>query len=95
MGGGLISAEELKDMNIPLLMLLLLLFLAVPHMACGILVPRPGIEPRPSAVRVQSPNHWTAREVPVCSLRGNQDAAPRLHYCFLTAPPLSLHPFPD
>ena len=34
------------------------------HMACGILVPRPGIEPGPSAVRVWSPNHWTAREVP-------------------------------
>ena len=30
--------------------------------ACGIFVPRPGIEPGPSAVRVQSPNHWTARE---------------------------------
>ena len=33
-------------------------------MACGILVPQPGIEPRPSAVRVQSPNHWAAREFP-------------------------------
>ena len=31
---------------------------------CGILVPQLGIEPRPSAVRVQSPNHWTAREFP-------------------------------
>ena len=28
----------------------------------GILVPRPGIEPGPSAVRAQSTNHWTARE---------------------------------
>ena len=27
------------------------------HTACGILVPRPGIEPRPSAVKVWSPNH--------------------------------------
>ena len=24
-----------------------------------------------------------------------QDPAPRLHYCFLTAPPLSLHPLPS
>ena len=32
------------------------------HAACGILVPRPGVEPRPSAVKAQSPNHWTARE---------------------------------
>ena len=32
---------------------------------CGILVPRPGIEPGPSAVRAQSPNHWTARKFPL------------------------------
>ena len=32
--------------------------------ACGILVPRPGVEPGPSAARMGSPNHWTAREVP-------------------------------
>ena len=31
--------------------------------ACGILVPRPGIEPVPPAVEAQSLNHWTAREV--------------------------------
>jgi hypothetical protein len=34
-----------------------------PHCsACGLLVPQPGIEPRPSAVRVLSPNHWITRE---------------------------------
>ena len=27
-----------------------------------ILLPRPGTEPRPSAVKVQSPNHWTTRK---------------------------------
>ena len=32
--------------------------------ACGILVPRPGVEPVPAAVEVRSLNHWTAREVP-------------------------------
>ena len=32
--------------------------------ACGILVPWPGIEPGPSAVKVLSPNHWTIREFP-------------------------------
>jgi len=32
--------------------------------ACGILVPQPGIEPRPSIVRVPTPNHWNAREFP-------------------------------
>ncbi|KAM9043376.1 uncharacterized protein AAG666_006460 isoform 8-T26 [Megaptera novaeangliae] len=31
------------------------------HAACGILVHRPGIEPGPPAVGVQSLNHWTAR----------------------------------
>ena len=36
--------------------------------ACGILVPRPGIECAPSAVNEQTPNHWTTRELPMlCS----------------------------
>ena len=36
-----------------------------PHLAaCGILVPQPEIEPRTLAVKVPSPNHWTAREFP-------------------------------
>ena len=33
-------------------------------MAFRILLPRPGIKPMPPAVKVQSLNHWTAREVP-------------------------------
>ena len=33
-------------------------------MACGILVPRLGIEPMSPAVEARSPNHWTIREVP-------------------------------
>ena len=32
--------------------------------ACGILVPWPGIKPVPPAVEAQSPNQWTASEVP-------------------------------
>ena len=32
--------------------------------ACGILVPRPRIEPGPLAVRVWGPNHWIARKFP-------------------------------
>ena len=31
----------------------------------------------------------------VYSLKINQDSAPRLHCCFLSVPPLSLHPFPS
>ena len=33
-------------------------------MTCGVLVPWPGIEPAPSALEVQSLNHWTTREDP-------------------------------
>ena len=54
-----------------------LIFLAMP---CGILVPRPGIEPRPLAVKAWSLNHWTMPgntpptshhllKSPFCSLR--------------------------
>ena len=32
--------------------------------ACGNLVPQPGIKPGPSAMREQSPNHWTTKEFP-------------------------------
>ena len=32
------------------------------HVACGILVPQPGIEPVPPAAEARSLNHWTARE---------------------------------
>ena len=39
--------------------------LGLHHTACGMLVPRPGIEPLPSAVRAQSPNHCTNGEFPV------------------------------
>ena len=42
----------------------LLLFWLRPA-ACGILVPQPGTEPRPTAVKVQSPNDWTARKFPL------------------------------
>ena len=34
------------------------------HAACRILVPRTGIELRPSAVKAWSLNHWTTREFP-------------------------------
>ena len=42
-------------------------FLAIP-IACGISVPPPpppGTEPAPSALEVQSLNHWSAGEVPI------------------------------
>ena len=40
-----------------------------PHCAvCGILVPQPGIEPGPSAVKAQSCDHWTTMEFPTLLL---------------------------
>jgi len=35
--------------------------------ACGILVPCPGIEPMPPALDAQNLNHWIAREVSAIS----------------------------
>ena len=32
------------------------------HVACRILVPQPGVESRPTAVKAPSLNHWTARK---------------------------------
>ena len=41
-------------------------FIFWPHwVACGILVPQPGIELAPPALAVKSLNHWTTREVHV------------------------------
>ena len=39
------------------------IFFLPPHAAQGILDPQPGIEPVPPALRVQSLNYWTIREV--------------------------------
>ena len=42
------------------------------HMACGILVPWPGIEPKSPALEVQSPNHWTTRKVSLILVEGRK-----------------------
>ena len=41
------------------------IFFRLYHMACGISVPQQWIEPVPSGVKVQSPNHRTTRQVPI------------------------------
>ena len=52
------SVEELTD-----LFLCFFFFFFWPcHLACGILVPRPGIKPVAPAVEARSPNHWTTTE---------------------------------
>ena len=49
------------------------------HTACGILVPRPRIEPLSPALEVWGLNHWTAREVPrIREFFENQDRVPTL-----------------
>ena len=45
----------------------LCLFFFCHVVACGILVPQPGIEPTPPAVEARRLNHWTTREVPSSS----------------------------
>ena len=56
--------------------LLLLFFFWPCHTACGILVPWPGIEIMPLAVKAQSPNQWTVREVPQPPRCVPQDSLP-------------------
>ena len=44
----------------------LFMYLFLPHCtACEILVPQPGIEPRPLSVSTWSLNHWTAEDFTV------------------------------
>ena len=63
-GGGigtLIHLSHFLKINFSLRQIFYFIFLAMPT-ACGILVPHLGIEPSPSAVKVPSPDYWTARE---------------------------------
>ena len=61
-----ISLQSLPPSSHSLVKLFVCLFLVFwpHHAACGILVPLPGIEPVPPAVKVWSLNHWTTREIP-------------------------------
>lgn len=44
---------------------IIIIILFCPHSeACGIFIPWPGIELRPSAVKALGPSHWTVREFP-------------------------------
>ena len=46
--------------------------------ACGILVPWPGIEPVPPVTEAQSLNHWSTREVPPFSWLYNEESGAHL-----------------
>ena len=65
------TREAFLPLNLPAINCLSLSFLRLKifsffsshYVACGILVPWPGIKPVPPAVEAQSPNHWITREV--------------------------------
>ena len=46
---------------------------------CGILAPWPGFEPIPFAVKAQSLNHWTTREVLSFFKKKNKQTKPFIH----------------
>ena len=50
------SQKEINIFN------LLFIYFWLPRPACGLLAPWPGIEPIPSAVKVQGPKPWTTRD---------------------------------
>ena len=58
------SYPEFLGINFPIMFFVLSLFFWLHHTACGILIPWPGIEPGPLAVKAWSPNHGTTRELP-------------------------------
>ena len=57
-------------------------FFLLGRAACGILVPRPGIEPMAPAVEARSLNRWTARDV-------------LLNICLKCIPPQIVAPSPN
>ena len=52
-----------------IILICVLFFFLLHWVAFRILVPWPGIEPRLSAVKALSPNHWTTKEFPLGLLR--------------------------
>ena len=51
------------------------------HVACGILVPQPGIEPGSLAVKAWSPNHWITEN----SLKSSDILSALMVHCWRTA----------
>ena len=56
--------QKLEGMATGIIEIEFFFFFFLHHAACRILVPQPGIEPMPSAVKVWSPHHWATREFP-------------------------------
>ena len=58
------SAIFSQNLTVVFLLSFFFFFFWLRYAACGILVPRPGIEPMAPAVEAWTLNHWTAKEVP-------------------------------
>ena len=58
------KSTEMNEMQAQVFIFFYFYFLATPCVTCRILVPQPGIEPGPTAMKALSPNHWTTRELP-------------------------------
>ena len=64
----MVSAQEvespLQQLSTSLAFIIIFssLFFLPCHIACGILVPSPGIEPVPAAMEAWSLNHWSMKE---------------------------------
>ena len=54
-----------RDLFDILLLLWILFFFFFGHVACGILVTLPGVEPIPPSLEARSLNHWAARKSPL------------------------------
>ena len=55
----------------------------MPCVACGILVPQPGMEPVPPALGARSLNHRTAREVLLQSFKKIQHYVSKIYLMFM------------
>ena len=53
-----------KSISMLTVLIIIIIFFWLSWSACGILVPQSGIEPTPSTVKDQSPNHKIPREFP-------------------------------
>ena len=75
-----LSVRQASALWVGLLLWSFFFLIWLPHMACRILVTRPGFEPPPLTASAQSPSHWTARDFLVRSSKS------RLSFVLLIRP---------
>ena len=72
LGSALSYLASALSLSLSLSFFNLIFFFWPHHVVCGNLVPQTGTEQVPSAMEVQSLNHWTTREVLSPSLNGSE-----------------------